>query len=828
MPATSFSPQQREWGAQFLQVLGKRPAEDEDMYGEGYTEVDPRPLHADLQTAVTSGAMITADKWNKATMGPTTAEKADFKTNRDAWTAELAKMGQVAKDKNALHTKWLKLKNAKDNGAPWPCDIGPPEGAVPGPPGDAARLAKWAEYETKKTELTACNEARKKLMPFADAPENNPERIAVGKRLRELEEIDQKLGRPNGLTPEQHNATKCKKLFELQRDLFEWNDRRTRQHLPPSSEALAMADMLQKAHQDMTQALIDNPTWEVTVADSDQLSEEEKAHVQELWKHLRDDTDTTPGAKLVVSRDARGPVGAGEVAEFRRETLSNFIRMMGSEGGRHILDRLNSGAHKVTVRPQEADKGAACARIGSGQKLTGLDAHGGKIKGTGGKSAVSMVFRAKDSSKGLATREGTTLFAPRFIAMGHELIHATHNQRGTNRVDEQAPEDPLEWDNLEEYRTISAATTSEQVLRQQYGLSAERYSHSPVDPGAPVAAALTDLLAAQDALNKPGNTIERTLRNYAWDPDHLDIPLRVKLAELIAQKKAPVAPLPQGWKANELTAEQIAGIIEKGIPFKLRQLGWAPFGLTVERIKTITDTNEHHPKSPLHRLFVRLGGAAALGKIGPFNAATGSKLSAGKPADWPSQPRALEDAQNFLTAVAAINPALATAATTKGKLEAKLEAVTVAVTGGAAGGGSFKDQAIEQFWAKIPAPDLARLETKELAAKYSSGSGFAMFGQLLRVLEGVPKATPAAGKPAADKVLVMKQLRAACQPLEADCTKIVTEWIDPTAADRLKSNFRSNDPADDFKKGLKKDVTDLGRSARAILKALRGVEALTA
>ena len=49
---------------------------------------------------------------------------------------------------------------------------------------------------------------------------------------------------------------------------------------------------------------------------------------------------------------------------------------------------------------------------------------------------------------------------------------------------------PTKWNHMEEYQTIKAGSLSEQTLRNQYGLSADRFGHYSVAPdkadGAPV------------------------------------------------------------------------------------------------------------------------------------------------------------------------------------------------------------------------------------------------------------------------------------------------------------------------------------------------------
>lgn len=87
-----------------------------------------------------------------------------------------------------------------------------------------------------------------------------------------------------------------------------------------------------------------------------------------------------------------------------------------------------------------------------------------------------------DTSSADLDAEGQKIVAPTFITLGHELIHARHNQQGRNleRVDTQRYQDGGDragWKDREEYETIAHGPgVTENQLRQEHQLSA-RHGH---------------------------------------------------------------------------------------------------------------------------------------------------------------------------------------------------------------------------------------------------------------------------------------------------------------------------------------------------------------
>jgi hypothetical protein len=530
--------------------------------------------------------------------------------------------------------------------------------------GDAIQALEDAQKERdnyKKTTIDPLETDMASCMPILDAPENNPERETVGRVLGDLEKLQERHAEALRLLPpgpagdakreaaaKEFVKAKSAKLFEMEKTLFAWNDRRTRSNLPPSSEAVAMADLLQKAHAEVIKEVVAKK-WPLPVADADKLSDKEDARLQEMWANLRDGK----GKVRLPSPPADGDdKKKAELEQLRAETLANFARLLGSEGGRSLVDKLNKGAHPVTFVVGAAARceltDAAYGASGPAKGVTEEDALK-KAKGTGSGSIIHLPLGAKDSDVALRTKEGNALFSPRFLAMGHELIHALHNSHGSSRTNLRMTADE-KWGDMEEYQTIIKGKLSEQVLRNQYGLSAERFGHESFAPGQPVADAYADALRVADEMGKRGPEVDNRVHGLGFDAKGLTD--KTKLAIL---DNGLSGPLPKGWDPNELTVAQMKDIFDKKIPFRLKKLGWSPFDLPNavgegDTIEEVTRTSRSHPRSPEGRRFEALGGEAALKRFDFFKEKTGHKLPPPDKDFWPSKIHALLGAEAWLQA----------------------------------------------------------------------------------------------------------------------------------------------------------------------------------
>ena len=77
---------------------------------------------------------------------------------------------------------------------------------------------------------------------------------------------------------------------------------------------------------------------------------------------------------------------------------------------------------------------------------------------------------------------GNQISDPVFIFLGHEMIHAHHNQRGRNRRGLAATDGA--YSNREEQETVATGALNENQLRAEHGLTA-RHGSGGVDTRSP-------------------------------------------------------------------------------------------------------------------------------------------------------------------------------------------------------------------------------------------------------------------------------------------------------------------------------------------------------
>src|SRR5262249_43898015 len=92
------------------------------------------------------------------------------------------------------------------------------------------------QIDSLTTEISKLDENQTKCLRMLDTPENNPEREKVGKALDALKKLDDEIGKKD-LTQDQATK-KMALLYDLQKEIFAWNDRRTQENLPPARDAL--------------------------------------------------------------------------------------------------------------------------------------------------------------------------------------------------------------------------------------------------------------------------------------------------------------------------------------------------------------------------------------------------------------------------------------------------------------------------------------------------------------------------------------------------------------------------------------------------------------
>lgn len=174
---------------------------------------------------------------------------------------------------------------------------------------------------------------------------------------------------------------------------------------------------------------------------------------------------------------------------FRNRTLSSFARLLSRPHGRGLVHDLDTGGHQVNIRPMHPAEqdvrpyNAITDPIGGHPRAVPdlLNPLGYHAAGGGG-SALRVDPRLTDTVTADFDAQGRRIVAPTFITLGHELIHALHNQQGTNReqiepLRYQDGGDRAGWKDREEYDTIAHdPVLNENLLRGEHGLSL-RHGH---------------------------------------------------------------------------------------------------------------------------------------------------------------------------------------------------------------------------------------------------------------------------------------------------------------------------------------------------------------
>jgi len=144
----------------------------------------------------------------------------------------------------------------------------------------------------------------------------------VARVLADLEALEAELGKADASQAgrQDGNRKKWAKLHEHDKTVLSWNDRRTHDMLPPAADAIALADMVQRMHHEMTKDAIANKL-PIVVADAASLSPEDDAKLQARWTELVEGTGSvaiakTPQASGLKTGRGRG-IQTGDAGQFR-------------------------------------------------------------------------------------------------------------------------------------------------------------------------------------------------------------------------------------------------------------------------------------------------------------------------------------------------------------------------------------------------------------------------------------------------------------------------------------------------------------------------------
>ena len=259
----------------------------------------------------------------------------------------------------------------------------------------------------------------------------------------------------------------------------------------------------------------------------------------------------------------------------------------------------------------------------------------------------------RDSDTMFQTDNRNVLTVPTAVTMGHELVHALHNSRGSNRSEQQVSDAEMKkwqasglddkklWTNAEEYQTIFKGKLSEQTLRAQMGLSAVRLGHvtqlvfddakvkhvseklENVFEDAINTDAAIEQFGADKAVARPGRAeVDRQLNARNIDPSALTD--RQKLNILTSDL---TGPLPDGWPCSTLSVDQLKSIVANKLDYKKFQpLGWSAFDVRPTDLVAFIAREVFYDRTPQGLAFQRFGGDAAAKKMASFAQLTGATM----------------------------------------------------------------------------------------------------------------------------------------------------------------------------------------------------------
>lgn len=198
------------------------------------------------------------------------------------------------------------------------------------------------------------------------------------------------------------------------------------------------------------------------------VAEKEFTTAAKVWKGVQDGT----GRVKIVETDLLKK----ETAGFKAMILTKIAMLMTKSTGRSLLLGLAAGGYDVTIRPsrKKINGGGQATRGSEGS----LEKKGGEA-GLGSTTMIEIDPTCSDTDNLVHDKDGNEIADPVFIFLGHELIHARHNQAGRNRTNQTAKNS--KYTNAEEEQTIAAGDgMSENLLRAEHGLTA-RAGHSGRD-----------------------------------------------------------------------------------------------------------------------------------------------------------------------------------------------------------------------------------------------------------------------------------------------------------------------------------------------------------
>lgn len=131
--------------------------------------------------------------------------------------------------------------------------------------------------------------------------------------------------------------------------------------------------------------------------------------------------------------------------DFVGKTLNDLSTLYNTPTGKKVIDKINGGTHTTTIETLDEETARR-----NGGLATPSDADGSVTPGTGSDTKVQYNPDVPDA--GYTDENGNPVVLPNSAMLGHELIHAVHNDEGTNKRNNDEPAEPDS--NEEESQTI--------------------------------------------------------------------------------------------------------------------------------------------------------------------------------------------------------------------------------------------------------------------------------------------------------------------------------------------------------------------------------------
>lgn len=158
---------------------------------------------------------------------------------------------------------------------------------------------------------------------------------------------------------------------------------------------------------------------------------------------------------------------------FVQNALSDMSTLYNTPTGRTTMDAINNGTHTTTVRELPL---ASAPGVGGGQ-ATRVNQAGSTTPGVGSDTIIEY---APTYTPVYTDQHGNSVPGVRPAVLGHEMIHAAHNDTGNNRRNNPEPAEP--GSNEEESQTIgihshSGDNNTENDLIHELGGNYQRNDH---------------------------------------------------------------------------------------------------------------------------------------------------------------------------------------------------------------------------------------------------------------------------------------------------------------------------------------------------------------